>query len=386
MRSQCLDDAPWRGLRAREPSPAQAAYSEAQRLALEELLAGGRPALRAFLRREKLRAFLSEPEIQAILQAVVPAPGADDGSAAAADQTPSNSLGCSSGTYFPEQYRAEPPGLELGRPALCSGSVRGPTRTQVEVHFQPSFGDPVIYPCKEAVRRLIRSARKVIAVVMDFFTDIDIFGDLLEACRKRDVKVYILLDQVLFPYFLKMSRDLGVDLEQEKFLRVRNITGKTFCTRSGAKLVGKAREKFMLVDGLRVATGTYSFTWTDGQLSSSNILILSGPAVEHFERRFHILYAQSKLANTKMSLVHNNTQFEQFFRKVKPSNELCRKNILRMDFFYLRAFAGNVKDKQTFLQVSRDTRYESDIMIKMPSPLTKRNNSVFIRAQKSLRW
>ncbi|KAJ6661098.1 hypothetical protein lerEdw1_016899 [Lerista edwardsae] len=380
--SQCLSDALLGGYRrAREVSSSQA-YREVQRLALEELIAGGRPALRAFLRREKARSFLSEPEIQTILQAVVPPPRANE-SSAAGDQTRSSSLTSSSLTYFPEQYEAKPPVLELGWPAFSSGSFWGPS--QVEMHFQPSFGDAV-YPCKEAVRRLIRSAKQVIALVMDFFTDIDIFSDLLEACQKREVKVYILLDQVLFPYFLKMTRDLGVDLQQEKFLRVRNITGKTFYTRSGAKLVGKAREKFMLVDALRVATGSYSFTWTDGQLSSSNILILSGPAVEHFERRFRILYAQSKLANTKMSLAHKNTQFGQFFRKVKPSNELCRRNTFRMDFLYLRAFAGNVKDKQTFLRVSRDTQYESNIVIKVPTLLTKRNNSVFIRTQKSIRW
>lgn len=57
---------------------------------------------------------------------------------------------------------------------------------------------------------------QMIALVMDSFTDTDIFTDLLEACSQRQVKVYILLDQSSFSHFLKMCKDLGVDLEQEK--------------------------------------------------------------------------------------------------------------------------------------------------------------------------
>lgn len=57
---------------------------------------------------------------------------------------------------------------------------------------------------------------QMIALVMDSFTDTDIFKDLLEACSQRQVKAYILLDQSSFTHFLKMCKDLGVDLEQEK--------------------------------------------------------------------------------------------------------------------------------------------------------------------------
>ncbi|KAJ7331951.1 hypothetical protein JRQ81_014131 [Phrynocephalus forsythii] len=153
--SQCLDDAPFRGFRYWDPSPPQP-YSEAQRLALEELIAGGRTAFLAFLRREKVRAFLSEHEIQAVLRAAVPPPKADE--SLAAEQTLNTSLDCSSLTYFPVQSDVEPPVLELGWPAFVSGSFRGLTR--VETHFQPSFGE-TIYPCKEVVRKQIRSAREV---------------------------------------------------------------------------------------------------------------------------------------------------------------------------------------------------------------------------------
>lgn len=56
----------------------------------------------------------------------------------------------------------------------------------------------------------------MIAVVMDVFTDIDIFRDLQEISRKQGVAVYILLDQALLSQFLDMCMDLKVHPEQEK--------------------------------------------------------------------------------------------------------------------------------------------------------------------------
>uniref|UniRef100_A0A674JGV6 Scaffolding anchor of CK1 domain-containing protein n=1 Tax=Terrapene triunguis TaxID=2587831 RepID=A0A674JGV6_9SAUR len=368
--SQCLEDAPGRWPPGEPSSPEL--YSEAQRLALEELVAGGRAAFRAFLRREKVPGFLSEPEIQAILQAAAPPAGAEDG---AAEPSLSASLDCSSLTYFPEQSDVEPPVLELGWPAFSSGSYRGLTR--VEALFQPSFGE-TIYSCKEAVRRQIRSAREVIAVVMDTFTDIDIFKDLQEACSKRKVSVYILLDRASFPHFLKMCRNLGL-------MRVRTISGNTYCTRSGVKIVGKVQEKFILVDGIRVTTGSYSFTWTDGKLSSSNILILSGPAVAHFDLEFRILFARSKPINPKLSSsCKKSGMFNQLVRRTKASSDLMKENFLRMDFFYLRAFVGNMRRKQSFLYASREAKCESNIIMQASPPLTERNVSAVMRPRWSI--
>lgn len=54
---------------------------------------------------------------------------------------------------------------------------------------------------------------QVIAIVTDSLTDLDIFKDLQEACSQRRVPVYILLDQLGAPAFLKMCRDVGVRLD-----------------------------------------------------------------------------------------------------------------------------------------------------------------------------
>ncbi|KAM9178398.1 protein FAM83D-A-like [Mergus octosetaceus] len=366
--SQCLEEGAGRW----PPRPEPGLYSEAQRLALEELVAGGPEALRAFLRREQLPPFLSEPEVQAIARGAVPP-------AAAEEEPPSlgASPAASSLTYFPERSDVEPPALELGWPGFAGGAFRGLTR--VEAHFQPGCGDGGC-GCKEAVRRQIRSARQMIALVMDSFTDTDIFRDLLEACSLRQVKAYILLDQSSFSHFLKMCRDLGVDLEQEKSMRIRNITGNTYYTRSGAKIVGKVREKFMLIDGIRVTTGSYSFTWTDGKLNSSNILILSGPAVAHFDQEFRVLYARSKPVNFReFSSSKKSKVLDQLVRITVASRDLTRENFLRMEFLYLRAFVGNLKRKRNWLHASREAVYVSNNAMHASPPLTKRNGSQVMR-------
>lgn len=50
------------------------------------------------------------------------------------------------------------------------------------------------------------SCLQVIAVVMDVFTDVDIFRDLLDAGFKRKVSVYILLERTTLPHFESMCQ------------------------------------------------------------------------------------------------------------------------------------------------------------------------------------
>ncbi|XP_069744269.1 protein FAM83D-B-like [Narcine bancroftii] len=290
--SQCLDDLPpvsrWMARREEEAVGVQDFYSESQRLALEELVAGGRDAYLAFLQREKVPAFLSTDEIADILRSTVRPP---EPSSESLDQSLGVSLEHSSGTYFPDASDIEVPDLDLGWPDLPDNWYRG--ATQVDVHFQPSYGE-LIYSCKEAIRNLIRKAEKVIALVMDLFTDIDILQDLHEACRRRRIPVYILLDQSGLPQFQQMCCDAGVWVDEERKMRVRTLKGCTYYTRTGAKVIGKVHEKFMLIDCEKVATGSYSFTWADGKLNRSNLTVLSGLLSKFYDEEFRILYAQSE--------------------------------------------------------------------------------------------
>ncbi|XP_054429731.1 protein FAM83D [Pteronotus mesoamericanus] len=335
------------------PNPAEL-YSEAQRLALEELVAGGADAFAAFLRRERLGHFLNSDEVRTILRTAERP--REEGAVAEAEDSFGSSHDCSSGTYFPEQSDLEPPLLELGWPAFYQGAYRGATR--VEAHFQPrgaGAGGP--YGCKDALRQQLRSAREVIAVVMDVFTDIDIFRDLQEICRKHGVAVYILLDQALLSQFLDMCMDLKVHPEQEKLMTVRTITGNIYYARSGTKIVGKVHEKFTLIDGVRVATGSYSFTWTDGKLNSSNLVILSGQVVEHFDLEFRILYAQSKPISSKLlSGFRISGKFDHLIDRQPLSKELTLGNLLRQR---LARLSSTPRKAELECGVSAKTRAEA---------------------------
>ncbi|XP_026161934.1 protein FAM83D [Mastacembelus armatus] len=298
--SQCLDDSPLRlgpkHSRADDLN-LQEVYNERHRLALEELLSGGVDDFLEFLRKERIPNFLSDDEIQRIRSAAVPPPYVSlHGEDLVLEQSLSSSVDCSSVTYFPEVSDVEPPMLEMGWPAFTAGSYRGVTRAVA--HFQPSYGE-CIYSCKEAARRMIKSAREVIAIVTDSLTDPDIFKDLQEASSQRTVPVYILLDQSCAPAFLKMCRNVNVRLDDLRHMRVRTITGTTYYMRSGARITGKVHERFMLIDGNRVATGSYRFNWTDGKLNSSNLIELSGQITEKFDEEFRILYAQSLPINNR---------------------------------------------------------------------------------------
>lgn len=155
--SQLLDDSPLRS----EPKLAgvEDLYNERHRLALEELLSGGLDCFLEFLRKEKLPNFLSDDEIHQIRDAAVSPRSlsfyAED---PGLEQSLGTSVDCSSVTYFPDVSDLEPPLLELGWPAFTAGSYRGVTRAVA--HFQPSYGG-CIYGCKEAARRMIKSAREV---------------------------------------------------------------------------------------------------------------------------------------------------------------------------------------------------------------------------------
>ncbi|XP_060898437.1 protein FAM83D [Labrus mixtus] len=298
--SQLLDDSPLRLVQ--KPTGTgdldlQEVYNERHRLALEELLSGGVENFLDFLGKERIPNFLSDEEIKRIRSVAVPPRCVSfHGEDQALEQSLSSSVDCSSVTYFPEVSDVEPPVLELGWPAFTAGSYRGVTRAVA--HFQPSYGE-CIYSCKEAARRMIKSAKEVIAIVTDSLTDLDIFKDLQDACSHRKVPVYILLDQSCAPAFLKMCKNVGVRLDDLRQMRVRTITGNNYYMRSGARITGEVHERFMLIDGNRVATGSYKFNWTDGKLNSSNLIELSGQITEKFDEEFRILYAQSLPVNTR---------------------------------------------------------------------------------------
>ncbi|XP_070712327.1 protein FAM83G [Pempheris klunzingeri] len=292
---QCLDDhhVNWR---VSESKP-EFFYSEEQRLAVEALIAKGRDAFRDYICQSGVREFLSEPEQERIAhRAEAYRPGHEHHQK---PETPGpGSLTPGSGEeggdgevslqYWPDRSEASVAELDLGWPEAIS--YRGVTR--VSVYTQPpTEGHTHI---KEVVRKSIASAQKVIAVVMDVFTDVDIFRDLLDAAYKRKVPVYIIIDMAAVPCFLSMCGRADMHRGHLKNLRVRCCGGVEFFTRSAQKVRGSLSQKFLLVDGDRAISGSYSFTWSSSRLDRNLITVITGQAVETFDLQFRDLYLVSR--------------------------------------------------------------------------------------------
>ncbi|XP_026538999.1 protein FAM83G isoform X1 [Notechis scutatus] len=294
---QCLDDSHvnWRS----SESKPEFFYSEEQRLALEALVAKGPDAFYEVLKKESIRDFLSELELKKVLETLETYdPGAEfplkersgcvDSGSQSDDQGPGPSL-----EYWPERSDRSIPQLDLGWPEAIA--YRGVTRAAV--YMQPPIDcQPHI---KEVVRKMIFQAQKVIAVVMDMFTDVDIFKDLLDIGFKRKVAIYIIIDESNLKYFLQMCERAQMHAGHLKHLRIGTIGGTEFFTRSAMTFKGALAQKFMFVDGDKAMCGSYSFTWSAARTDRNVISVLSGQVVEAFDKQFQELYLMSRSVSLK---------------------------------------------------------------------------------------
>ncbi|XP_037369415.1 protein FAM83F [Talpa occidentalis] len=288
----CLDDAHVN----ERVTEAQAAfyYCERRRAALEALLGGGEQAYRQRVQEERLRDFLSSGERQALRAAwrpyedAAPAPKskAKAKAQAGAPAEPGESL-----AYWPDLSDTEVPPLDLGW--TNTGLYRGANRFTLYTHPPKEERAPHL---KQVVRQMIQQAQKVIAVVMDIFTDGDIFQDIVDAAFKRRVPVYIILDEAGVKCFLEMCQGLDLADFRVRNIRVRSVTGVGFYMPTG-KVKGTLSSKFLMVDGEKVATGSYRFTWSSSHLDRNLLLLLSGQQVEPFDLEFRELYAISEEVN-----------------------------------------------------------------------------------------
>ncbi|GCC37091.1 hypothetical protein chiPu_0015592 [Chiloscyllium punctatum] len=154
---------------------------------------------------------------------------------------------------------------------------------------------------------------KVIAVAMDEFTDRNIFKDLIEASSRRRVPVYIILDQDNVKYFLEMCKKIELNNLMIRYLRVRSIAGTGLYLASG-HVPGSLSQRFMIVDGDKVLSGSYSFTWSSSRLNRSTVAIYTGQILESFDMEFRQLYANSDLVD-----LHELLDIKAAFTSVTPS-------------------------------------------------------------------
>ncbi|XP_002710805.2 protein FAM83A [Oryctolagus cuniculus] len=271
--------------------PARADFSdnESARLATDALLDGGPEAYWRVLSQEGEVDFLSSVETQYIqAQAKEPPCAPDPAGGAEAGPRGLDSCSLPSDTYFPVASESSEPALlhtwaSAEKPYLQE-------KSSATVYFQTDKHNNL----RDLVRRCIARSSQVLAILMDVFTDVEIFCDLLEAALKRRVFVCVLLDQGGVALFQEMCDKVQISDGHLKNMCVRSVQGEVYCAKSGRKFAGQIQEKFIISDWRLVLAGSYSFTWLCGHVHRNILSKFTGQAVEPFDEEFRHLYASSK--------------------------------------------------------------------------------------------
>ncbi|XP_026116579.1 protein FAM83F-like [Carassius auratus] len=298
-------------------------YSEQHRAALERLITGGHGAFTSLLKHEDGQDFLSAREVKTITGTFVKYPSEEDDGAKRGSR---NSSGSMRSTYWPQMSDTEVPPLDLGWPS--SGLFKGVTRVSVYTH-PPKENSPHI---KEVTRKLIQESSKVVAIVMDLLTDLQILRDLFEA-SKRGVPVYIVLDEPGAPLFLDMCSRLQVGHRELKNIRTRTVKGIGLNLSVG-RIPGNVQSKYMLIDGDKVMFGTYSFSWSSSRMDRNMITVMSGQVVDFYDNDFRELYAISD----KLDL------FKQFHMTKPQTGTLSRASVSKRPAVATSRFQVNLGD------------------------------------------
>ncbi|XP_045575237.1 protein FAM83A [Salmo salar] len=264
-------------------------HNESTRLAMDALLNQGLDMYQEVLAGEGEVDFLSKEEKGYILENTTDLSTSSLCGTESDDQAEGSTTSSQTDTCCPSVSESEPPGLDHGWPAE-DWSYRLQGEPSVEVYFQSDRAASM----KDLLREFISKATMVLAIVMDTFSDVEMFCDILEATRKRNVLVYLLLDHINLQVFVNMCEMLQINSNHLTKMSVRSIQGETYCAKSGRKVTGQIKEKFMIIDCTSVLAGSYSFTWLSWQVHRSLAVLFKGSAVEPFDLEFRKLYASSK--------------------------------------------------------------------------------------------
>ncbi|XP_034082304.1 nascent polypeptide-associated complex subunit alpha, muscle-specific form-like isoform X2 [Gymnodraco acuticeps] len=116
--------------------------------------------------------------------------------------------------------------------------------------------------------------------------------------------------------------------QAQKNLRVRCTDGAEFYTRSCTKIRGRMGHRFMFIDGDKAVSGSYSFTWSASRLDRNLITVVTGQAVESFDKLFRVLYATSNSVDLRKDAIEPEPEAEPIpapAAVVPPSAEMVRK-------------------------------------------------------------
>ncbi|XP_051945998.1 protein FAM83H-like isoform X2 [Xyrauchen texanus] len=285
-------------------------YREEYRIAIDALIEADLEGYYGFLQGADVVDFLSHPEIEYI-KCMVQAPHQQ--TVQPEKRYMAEDADGSSDTYWPIHSDHDAPSLDLGWPQQYR--YVGPT----EVTMLVNPCNPETASIKEEVRRLIKGAQQVVAVVMDMFTDVDIFADILGAAM-RGVAVYILLDELNAHHFVAMVNNCRVNLDEIKFMRVRTVSGSTYFCQTGKSFKGQMMDRFILVDSRAVLSGNYSFMWSFEKIHRCLAHLFLGQLVTTFDEEFRILFAHSEplvVENILANMPHYSSEQGSYYNTDK---------------------------------------------------------------------
>jgi len=151
-------------------------------------------------------------------------------------------------------------------PCLCGAQ-------DIRVYFSPNGG------CQQAVISEIRKATQTIDIAMYYLSSRDIAQALAKA-QENNVRVRIVLDQ---GQEIESASKSGYLIKHG--LEVRYHMG-----------FGLMHNKFAVVDGRSLITGSFNWTLTAEERNEENLLVISDPqTIEKYQERFDYLWNTSRL-------------------------------------------------------------------------------------------
>jgi len=167
----------------------------------------------------------------------------------------------------------------------------------VKVYFSPNGG------CKAAVVREIRGAEKSFFGAIYVLTDREISQELINA-QKRGVDVRIVMDgksanEISYSKHIFLKRN-GVN--------VRLLFKKK---RKDKKYSGIMHDKFAIIDGKRVITGSFNWTPTAEKSNDENLLVINDNGIARiYEKRFLKIYSAARPVNLSQKIINGNNSRE----------------------------------------------------------------------------
>ncbi|XP_056327411.1 protein FAM83H-like [Danio aesculapii] len=349
-------------------------YREEYRLAIDALVNADLEGYYGFLQEANVVDFLSQTEIEYI-KCTIRAPNQ---TAQPERRYMAEDADGSSGTYWPVHSDHDAPSLDLGWPQQFR--FVGPT--EVTTLVNPS--DPEMPSIKEQVRRMIKNAQQVIAVVMDMFTDVDIFADILGAAA-RGVAVYVLLDELNAHHFVAMVNNCRVNLDEIKCMRVRTVSGSTYFCRTGKTFKGQMMDRFILVDCRAVLSGNYSFMWSFEKIHRCLAHLFLGQLVSTFDEEFRILFAHSEpldVENVLANMPHYSSEPENYYNTEKTAMFNRQYPTVSMDWPECTA-AVHMNAGPKMLPYRSESMHSAPVA--MPAPQQYRGDHQFIEHGRPMR-